>query len=148
MNEVALQKEIDNMEEPTGGQASISNIINKSPASWTVRIHILDKVPLTPSNVPTKSRLNNQNTFREKCKNVIYFFFFNLKWPPFRRNLSNQAQILHCTLGPTKICVCKISHCKIEGARSRKKICEHILDPTVAASNQSNTYRFHTSCGT
>ena len=28
-------------------------------------------MPLTPSNVPTKFRLNNQNTYREKCQNVI-----------------------------------------------------------------------------
>ena len=41
--------------------------------------------------------------------------------------------------------------CKIEGARSGTKIPVHILDTAAvaaAASNQSNTYRSHTSRGT
>ena len=31
----------------------------------------MEKVPLAPSNVPTKFRWNNQDRSREKCKNVI-----------------------------------------------------------------------------
>ena len=37
-------------------------------------------VPLTPSNVATKFRLNNQNRFGEKFKNAGEFR--PLKWPP------------------------------------------------------------------
>ena len=39
------------------------------------------KVLLTPSNVPTMFRWNNQNRFREKCK----MQFQRLKWPPFTK---------------------------------------------------------------
>ena len=36
-------------------------------------VKFADKVPLTPCNVPTKFRWNNQNRMGEKCKSVIYF---------------------------------------------------------------------------
>ena len=36
-----------------------------------VEIKFMDKVPLTPSNVPSKFDWNNQNRFGKKCKTVI-----------------------------------------------------------------------------
>ena len=39
--------------------------------SRSLGVKFMDKVPLTPINVPTKFHLNNQNTLGEKCKNVI-----------------------------------------------------------------------------
>ena len=38
------------------------------PGSRLLEVNFVDKVPLTPSNVPTKFRWNNHNRFGEKCK--------------------------------------------------------------------------------
>ena len=73
------------------------------PRSRLFEIKFVDKVPLTPGNVTTKFRWNNQNRLGEKGINVI--FFKNLKWLPFRGMLNNYAQISHCTPGPAKLCV-------------------------------------------
>ena len=39
--------------------------------SRSFEVKLVDKVPLTASNVPTKFRWNNQNTFGENYKHVI-----------------------------------------------------------------------------
>ena len=94
----------------------------------------------------------------EKSANM--WFFFHLKWSPFRGILDNWAQVLRsdCTPWPPKICVYKISlgSLQIKGARSQTKIRNNtfwILDPPTTAaavlSNPLNTiYRSHMKCGT
>ena len=39
--------------------------------SRSFEVKFVDKVPLTPSNVPTTFRGDNQNKFGEKCESVI-----------------------------------------------------------------------------
>ena len=44
------------------------------PSSRSFEVKFTNKVPLTPSNVPTKFCWNNQKRLGEKCKNVISDF--------------------------------------------------------------------------
>ena len=46
-------------------------IATTSQGTGRSEVKFVDKVPLTPSNAPTKFRWNNQNKFREKCKKAI-----------------------------------------------------------------------------
>ena len=82
----------------------------------------------------------------KKIVKVWFLKFF--KWPPFRRILSNWAQILHCTPGPPKICVCKISSGSPQnwGPGQRFYYTFWILLRWRLQTNQ--THRSHTSCGT
>ena len=119
------------------------------PRSRSFEVKFTDKVPLTPSNIPTKFLLKNQNRLGGKCKKCD---FLNLKWQHLQ-NLEQLGPYFALHSGATQdMCLQNIIRdlCKIKGTKSRTKIKEHILYPTNVAevSNQSNAYRSYTSCGT
>ena len=92
------------------------------------------------SNLQTRCRLslamplpNFVGIFKIYWEKSAKTDFLDLKWPSFCRISSNQAQNLHCSLGPPKICVCKILleylhnlGCKVLNKDSRTH-----LDPTM-----------------
>ena len=80
--------------------------------------------------------------------------FLKFKMAAISQNVEQLGPYFAPQSGTTQdICVQNIIgiSLKIEGARSSTKIRKHILDPptvAAAASNLSNTYRSHSSCGT
>ena len=67
------------------------------PSNWLPFPKV--KVALTPSNVPTKLRLNNENRFGEKCKNVIQ----TLQLAAYKVNISPIGMSLPSLVGVTRI---------------------------------------------
>ena len=142
--------------EPSAGWAKnkISDLWNGHhfPRSIIFEVKLPDKVPLTPSNVPTKFNWNIQNRFEkvQKCD-------FQFKMAAISQNLEQSGRNFALLFGTTQdICLQNITGISVkmraQGPGQRFKNTFWIISLQHCGRSSSfkllNTNRSHTSCGT